>query len=624
MAMLQAMPKKRGWGDDGHSGPTPSKAPHVAGPPGGKGGKGGNHYAEPPSKGTGAPTSKAMPTQAPAMDKGSPPSKGGFPDKGKGKMVQVFGSEGKGAKHAASDAGESCKGDKGDFGKGNGSAKGGKGGKEEEHDASEASWNMQPTPEERKQAVAADRLLPSPGQASIDFFKTSGVDIELALLTEKLRPSDEARRSAQRCLALARSAVSAHWGHQSGSDVPSISMSGSYAQGTEVHGSAMELAFRLPASFSSADRANCVSELRNRLSQQTDLLQVCCTMQHYPHTTSPLAIDLIGAQPPLVGHIVLEELRIDRPPTLDEVIKQMCDSCEASYDLVRLVKVWTVNHGLANQQEGFINGVAWTLLVIFFLQKSGLIKPYSVLSRGEQGPPVASSPPLSTLLLNFFDFLAQRNAAPRGISLWTGAEFEGPSAVFVEDPAHFLETGTQRSVSESLVEQQWNRILDAATKAFSRIRVRPGRWFHWAEVFDPTERKPAKIHGLGAHLGAPLSAPLTGDGKGGPDGDAKGMGKYAGKGAPFSGSGNDDSKGLSKDSGSKGCNDSDKGYGKDYSGGKDSGGKDYGCGKDYGGGKGAKDVGKGKDYGCGKAHGGGKDHGNGKDYGNGKGYGKPY
>jgi len=308
----------------------------------------------------------------------------------------------------------------------------------------------------------------------------------------------------------------------------------------------------------------------------------------------------------------------------------------------------------ANHQDGFLNGAAWAVIVVFFLQKSKLVPPYSYLSQGNHVAPAPAGMPLSSLLQNFFDFLQSRGAAPPGMSVWQGEEFQGPPSPFVEDPAYFLEHRQSRSLSESLGEAQWARILDESKKALNRIKVRPGRWFHWAEVFDPTDRKPAKIHGLAQHLAGELNvdfgkgackgfAAPTGkgmDGKGAPPSDGKGMdGKGAkgmdGKGAPpppSDGKGMDgkgmaysDGKGGKDDfKGGKPGKDSDgKGWGKEPAGkgwsddGKGSsdgkGGKD-----DFKGGKAGKDDSKGYGKDDGKGH--GKDDG--KGFADSKGYGK--
>jgi len=319
-----------------------------------------------------------------------------------------------------------------------------------------------------------------------------------------------------------------------------------------------------------------------------------------------MAIELRGTG--LFAHVLVEELRVNRPPTLDEVIRQLCDTFRESYALVRLVKVWSTNHGLANPQDGFINGVAWTLLVLFFLQKQKLVPPYSVIASGQHINPSPSPMPVSNLLQMFFEFLVNQGSAPRGISLFQGEGFSGPPAVFIEDPAHFNETKQQKSLCESLGEGQWNRIMDESKKAFSRIKVRPGRWFHWAEVFDPTDKKPEKIHGLAHHLTLPLSSESNQSIPAGKGFDGKG--KDNGKG--FDGKGKGDIKGDGKGVGKDGMG---KDGGKDF--GSDSGkGKDAGKGKEKGFGK---DEGKGKDKGWGKEDG----KGFGKGFKDGKGF-KPY
>lgn len=547
-------------------------------------------YLNVPAKaGAGAPTSKA----APAAKGGyvptppAPPPAPGAAGKGKGK------DKNKGGPYD--------------------SGKGGKGLEVKDEELKmDKVWDVNMTPEQRKQALQSDSLPAAQAQSSIAFFKSNGVDIELGLLSKKLVPGDEARQSAQRCLALVKSACSSVWGVNP--NMPSVELCGSYAQGTEVHGAAMDLAFRLPAGMSFEDRANAVSELRSRLAQQTNFLETCDTLGQYPHTTSPLAIDLKGANPGLVAHILLEEQRVNRPPTNDEVIKQLCDIFPASYELIRLVKVWTVNHGLANTQEGFLNGIAWTLLVVFFLQKQKLVPPYSIVAQGGHITPPVSDLPLSSLLQNFYEFLGQRLAGPRGISLWTGEDFEGPPSVFIEDTSHFHETRQQRSLSETLGEAQWNRIIEESKKAFSKIKVKPGRWFNWADVFDPTDKKPTKIHGLGQHLTMPLEEAGKGDAKGcgkgmpmevdsgkgcGKDADGKGTSSWSGKG--------DDGKGFGKDSDGKGGKDDGKGWGKDAAakGGKDDG---KGWGKDAAV-KGGKDDSKG--WGKDASVKGGKDDGKG-------------
>lgn len=659
-------PRKRGWDEDEMPSPD-SKAPQArmatskfGGPPppapsgnDGGGGKGGGAPtskarwagAEPPAPPAPPPAPPAPPAakgfDGKGKGKGSDYSKGGYDAKGAGydggKGAAYGYDGGKGGGYDANGAGYGANDYKGAGGKG-GSYGGkdlGKGmdkgqAKAEVHEMPTAedrdSWKLSPA--DMKKALQMDTLLESQATAGIEVFKSAGVDLELAQLTKRLVPNDEGRRGAQRILALVRSALGAP-----GPGVPGVDLAGSHAQGCEVMGSAIDLAFRLPANFTFEQKQNCVSELRNRLMQQSEFLELCETLEHYPHTTSPMSIDLKGAQPGLVAHVLLDEQRENRPPTLDEIIKQLLDTFQASYELVRLVKLWSVNHGLTDQSGGYINGLAWTLLVIFYLQKSQLIPPYQIISQGTQITPQQSTLPMSTHLQQFFEFLKDQSAT-RGISVFKGESFEGPPAVFIEDPAAFLETRQQKSLSETLREQPWNKIIEEAKKACSRIKVRPGRWFHWAEVFDPTDRKPEKIMGLSASLSG---GDMGGDGGKGaaPHSDVKGSGKGKDDGKGFGSKGTEssanakgdakgDAKGHGKDSGFKGGKDSSDGKGAPWSG-KD-GGKD--SGKGYSDGKGdayGKDAGKGKDsFGKGDSKGYGKDFGKdsfGKDKG--KGY-KPY
>jgi len=189
------------------------------------------------------------------------------------------------------------------------------------------------------------------------------------------------------------------------------------------------------------------------------------------------------------------------------------------------------------------------------------------------------------------------------MSVFQGENFNGPSALFIEDPAFFNETRQQRNCCQGLGEGQWNRILEETKKAFSRIKVRPGRWFHWAEVFDPTDRKPAKIHGLADHLNG-----VTSSGKGKGD-DGKGKGFDDGKGWGKDKDGGKD-KGWGKDDGKGWGKDKDGGKGKDF--GKDGGKDGKGFGKD--GGKDGKGFGKDDGKGFGKDGGKDKDKGKSKPY----------
>lgn len=188
---------------------------------------------------------------------------------------------------------------------------------------------------------------------------------------------------------------------------------------------------------------------------------------------------------------------VERPLSVDTVVKQLCDTSELSRHVVRLVKLWAVNHGLASHHEGYMNGVAWTLLVIFFLQKENLLPSYAALTAGSVRPP-SQCPTLSALLRSFFEFLAARvGNSPRGLSVIHAQEYRAHSCVlFLEDPAEFLETRQQHNLAGSVGEAQWSHVLDEANKAAERLSARPQRWFHWAEVFDPREIPMSRLQPL--------------------------------------------------------------------------------------------------------------------------------
>jgi len=196
-----------------------------------------------------------------------------------------------------------------------------------------------------------------------------------------------------------------------------------------------------------------------------------------------------------VGHVVLSDQApqgVQAPWTLDGAVKQLCDRCEVARDIIRLVKLWAANQGLANHQEGYMSSIAWTLLVIFFLQNDArLLPPFATVSQGGSRPvPVRPTATLTDLLSGFFAFLASRaSGTPLCFSVFDAQERSSPSNVlFVEDPAERCR-GNMRSVTEAVQQAQWLRTLEEAKKVSEKLSQRAQRWFHWAEVFDPREAR---------------------------------------------------------------------------------------------------------------------------------------
>jgi len=210
-----------------------------------------------------------------------------------------------------------------------------------------------------------------------------------------------------------------------------------------------------------------------------------------------MELEVKGNQAHTIAHLVVLEqaaAATERIHVIDAVVKQLTDTCKSSCDLIRLVKLWASNHGFLNAYDGGMNGLAWTLLVIFFLQKEHFIPPYAALAHGAVVPSIAR-PLLSSLLRGFFEFLAARgDKVQRGLSVTHATEYRSPTGmIFLEDPAEIAETRQSRNLAESLSEVKWARIMDEARRAAERLNARPQRWFHWAEIFDSRELPPERI-----------------------------------------------------------------------------------------------------------------------------------
>ena len=93
---------------------------------------------------------------------------------------------------------------------------------------------------------------------------------------------------------------------------------------------------------------------------------------------------------------------------MDTVVKQLCDCFEPARSVVRLTKLWAATHELTSHHEGYLNGVGWALLVIFYLQKELLIPPVAALRHGTKAPRASARSPVSALLRGLFEFLAGR------------------------------------------------------------------------------------------------------------------------------------------------------------------------------------------------------------------------
>mmetsp|Transcript_34243 Transcript_34243/g.63855 ORF Transcript_34243/g.63855 Transcript_34243/m.63855 type:complete len:647 (-) Transcript_34243:171-2111(-) len=307
--------------------------------------------------------------------------------------------------------------------------------------------------------------------------KINGIDLELASLAKHIAPSSPYSRNAQRCVALLR-AASGKMGMK-----PVVDPCGSVNQQTELDGSDIDLALRLPPGIPPDERDACIKELRDRLYEMPALLDVHGTMAVYPHTVAPLSVELKGATPRTIAHVLFATPDANGSGTVDDAIKQLCDTFELSRDLIRLIKLWAFQMGMTSHQKGYMNGMAWTVLTLCFLQQKRLVPSL----QGSQVPPPSEEPMLPVLLREFFQFLASRGRdAMRGYSLVRAEEYPAPSGfLFLEDPVEH-----SRNLADSIGESQWTRILQEAQRLADKIGSRGHRWFHWAEVFDPRDVDP--------------------------------------------------------------------------------------------------------------------------------------
>lgn len=336
--------------------------------------------------------------------------------------------------------------------------------------------------------------------AAISSCKTYGIDYELQSLAKKITPTQAYRSAVGRCIGQLRGAslkTASALKHTSG--IVLVEACGSHSQGTDIDASDTEVAVRISSKLSQEERDSFVESVREQLqtSPFSNHVEVTEGMRLYQHMSSPMSIELKSTVPRMVAHVLVfgqPPKPIEKALSVDDVIKQLCDTCTLSRDVVRLVKLWATNNGLANQ-DGHLSTLAWTLLIIFFFQTEGLMPSYVRLVE-EKAPHPPTKLRLSELLRGFFMFLAKRPAPPalQGISVTMAEEISPASGcLYVEDPAEFHTNRTHRNLAENVGEAQWSQVIAEAKKAADRLTARPQRWFHWGELFHPREQPLEKM-----------------------------------------------------------------------------------------------------------------------------------
>ena len=327
-------------------------------------------------------------------------------------------------------------------------------------------------------------------RATIISSKACGMELELRELTRKLQPTDEHKKNCQRAVLFVKSAVS-----QAFSANPlQVEMVGSAAQGTDLEGSDLDIAWHLCGE----DRERKIWRLWDKLRSPplSNNLEVTDATRLFPHAACHFSVKLKAASTPTFqAHVVIDDAEVPAIPAssenLDVVLRKLCDTLAVSRDLVRMVKLWAANHGLSCQHEGYMNGVAWTVFVLCFLQRQRLVP-----SLGGASGAASQTGSLMELLRGFFQFVcAPQPRTPWGMSLTEGADCEAapppgshvgpPPPLYLEDPVA-LKQGARKNLALTLGEAQWARILEESRRIADRLDpAKPQRWFYWAEVFDP-------------------------------------------------------------------------------------------------------------------------------------------
>lgn len=370
----------------------------------------------------------------------------------------------------------------------------------------DASTKTAQTAEAAEAAWDDDTLSDDELRKAIAESKAHGMELELEELARKLVPSEEYRKDCQRAVLFLKSAFSQEFqrGVPFMHGSPRIEMGGSAVQNTELEGSDLDVVCSSLAGTHEEQESKMARFWEKICSPpHSNNLEATDAMRFFPHAPCQFSVKLKDLRAPgakLHVHVILDSPSAEPSKSLDSVIGQLCDCYSLSRDLIRLVKFWATNHGLSNQHEGYITGVAWTAFVLCFLQRQQCVPPVAQLDvtklkkpieKGEKG----EKPNLTELLRGFFQFVcAPQPTTPRGLSL-EGVDCKAapppashvgpPPPLYIEDPV-CAQQGVRKNLASTLGESQWARILEESRRIADRLDpAKPQRWFYWAEVFDP-------------------------------------------------------------------------------------------------------------------------------------------
>mmetsp|Transcript_53884 Transcript_53884/g.128332 ORF Transcript_53884/g.128332 Transcript_53884/m.128332 type:complete len:607 (+) Transcript_53884:125-1945(+) len=354
-----------------------------------------------------------------------------------------------------------------------------------------------------------DSLNDSELTSALGTCKVRGTELELQALIQRLLPSSERRQDAEKCIAELQSVCKLL-------GTVDVEACGSSIQGTDILGDEIDVLLKTSVVGASAeDVKRLASAFQSRLQSapHSSNFKIARGWTAYPHTQAPCSVEYTGAGRKLTANLLLSEPSTgssSKLPSIDKIVGQLCDLCPWSRDLIRVVKVWACSYGLISQLEGQLHGMAWTLLVIYFLQQQRYIPSYQSVVPGITSPFKQQGQVVSAMVRRFMEFLANfpLTSGGRCISILQGCEYATASdaahPLVLEDPAYFMNSQQCRNVAQGLKSQEWARTLQEARQTVERLR--PQRWFQWEAVLDRNKPSLDKIQRL-----PPLDALLVPD-----------------------------------------------------------------------------------------------------------------
>mmetsp|Transcript_2850 Transcript_2850/g.6248 ORF Transcript_2850/g.6248 Transcript_2850/m.6248 type:complete len:685 (-) Transcript_2850:55-2109(-) len=215
--------------------------------------------------------------------------------------------------------------------------------------------------------------------------------------------------------------------------------------------------------------------------------------------TAKFSLEFVWREPTTSVHVfVATKSEAQLSQRLDECIKKLCDSWPRSRAFAGLVKLWAGSHNLVFDSD--LNGTAWTIIALYYLQKEGYLAALSLDSDQKEAHKPPDFPGWAKMFQGFVAFLADLPACSE-LSLSSASErvvTSGRAPILLEDPTP-REKGNdaaRKNLIPGLKKARWTQVIGEARQCSDRLDRKPLRWFHWIEVFDPEDQPVKRIGGL--------------------------------------------------------------------------------------------------------------------------------